>query len=84
MDGIFSSLSALESFGIAGLICIVFGGIIWKMFDILEKKDDRQNTLIAEFRKDIKDNREARSRDAEQVTKAVEHLTTVVSLIRSK
>ncbi len=84
MNEILEALSALEKFGIAGLICICFVGIIWRLFNILEKKDDRLESVIGEFREDVKQNNKSRARDAEQVTKAVDHLSTIVSLINNK
>lgn len=83
MELVLKSLPFIEKLGLGALIAIVLGLIIWKLFEIIEKKDNRMDAVVDTFRKDIQKTNESRGRDADQITKAVEHLTEIVKVINN-
>ena len=84
MDALLKSAPAIIQLGLGGVALLILGLIVWRMFKIIEDKDAVFLDVVQQFRQDIQDGNASREKDADQVTKAIDHLSDIVKLYRGQ
>lgn len=84
---ILKNIDSISKYGLTGLMIIVLGLIIWKLFTILDERDKKFLKTIEKFDSTIIEqselNRSARMQDNEKVAQAVNNIKDVVLAINT-